>query len=83
MLEIDWERMPDYPAQGPEGNLGSNGGWVDDTTVLSAFGYAAGDVFTNSSWVLNTSAPDRQWMQIPSAPVSARQDVGTETISAA
>merc|ERR1711865_353768 len=80
ILHIDWERLPKYPAQGPEGSLGSAGGWVDADTVLSAFGYFAGGDFSNTSWVLNTSVPNRTWKQIPSAPVSPRQDVASAKV---
>ena len=86
MLHIDWQRLTDYPAQGPEGMLGSNGGWIDDNAVLSSFGYAAGKVFTNTSWVLNVSsaqAADRKsWKQLPAAPVTPRQDLGVTKVPA-
>lgn len=51
MLQIDWRRLPDVPAQGPEhqGFQDSDGGWIDDDTVVTAFGYAAGGVRLPSS----------------------------------
>jgi len=85
MLHIDWQRLTDYPAQGPEGMLGSNGGWIDDNAVLSSFGYAAGKIFTNTSWVLDVSsaqAADRKsWKQLPAAPVTPRQDLGVTKVA--
>jgi hypothetical protein len=83
MLHIDWKRLPGYPAQGPEGPLASNGGWIDETSVLSSFGYAAGGAFTNSTWMLNVSSRSavQQWKQLPSAPVTPRQDVGATKVA--
>ena len=80
MIHIDWKRLPDYPAQGPEGPLGSNGGWINDTMVLSTFGYAAGGAFTNSSWMLDLSSTPKVWKQMPSAPTTPRQDVAATKV---
>lgn len=59
MVHIDWKRLPDIPKQGPSksGFQDSDGGYIDDNTVLTAFGYSSGGVagFLNSAWLLNTS----------------------------
>lgn len=59
MVHIDWARLPDIPKQGStkSGFQDSDGGWLDDTTVLTAFGYSSGGIpgFLNTAWILNTS----------------------------
>jgi hypothetical protein len=60
MLNIDWKRLPDIPTQGPshQGFQDSDGAWIDDDTVVTAFGYSAGGVpgFLNTAWSINVSA---------------------------
>jgi hypothetical protein len=64
MLHIDWERLPDIPKQGPaqSGFQDSDGGWLDDSMVVTAFGYSSGGIpgFLNTSWILNTSSSSQQ-----------------------
>jgi hypothetical protein len=59
MVHIDWQRAPDIPKQGStkSGFQDSDGGWLDGTTVLTAFGYSSGGVpgFLNTAWILNSS----------------------------
>ena len=42
MVHIDWKRLPDVPKQGNtwSGFQDSDGAWLDDHTVLTAFGYS-------------------------------------------
>ena len=60
MLQVDWTRLPDIPAQGPahQGFQDSDGGWIDDDTVVTSFGYSSGGVpgFLNTSFLLNVTA---------------------------
>ena len=59
ILQIDWRRLEDPPAQGPDhqGWQDSDGGWVSDDTVVTAFGYSGGGVpgFLNSAFLYNIS----------------------------
>ena len=88
LLKIDWRRLPDIPAQGPlqQGFQDSDGSWVSDDAVVTAFGYSGGGVpgFRNTSFVINTSHTPGQrphaWVQLPSAPVGGRQEVGATII---
>ena len=61
MVHIDWRRLPDIPKQGStkSGFQDSDGGWLSDDTVVTAFGYSSGGVpgFLNTAWILNTSEP--------------------------
>eukprot|EP01051_Picozoa_sp_SAG22_P016819 SAG22_NODE_2462_length_2544_cov_1.131288_1_plen_308_part_10 len=60
MVHIDWRRLPDIPRQGStkSGFQDSDGGWLSDDTVLTAFGYSSGGIpgFLNTAWIINTSA---------------------------
>lgn len=93
MVSIDWRRVADVPAQGPDrqGFQDSDGAWLDDDTVLTAFGYSAGGLnpggvsgFLNSSWTLNTSKDipraEQVWRRLPDAPVSGRQEVAAAKV---
>ena len=88
LLQVDWTLLPDIPAQGPEhqGFQDSDGSWVSDDAVVTAFGYSGGGVpgFRHTSFVINTShTPGQQphaWVQLPSAPVGGRQEVGATII---
>ena len=88
LLHIDWQRLPDFPAQGSAaaGVEASNGGWIDGAW-LSGFGYASGGAsdFMNTTWLLNVSDLEQKstWQRLPDAPVSGRQDVGCTVIGGA
>lgn len=87
LLAIDWQRLPDMPKQGPatSGFQDSDGGWVSNSTVVTAFGYSSGGVpgFLNSSWALDLSARKPQWSALPPAPVPGRQEVSATVIDGA
>ena len=72
MVHIDWQRAPDIPKQGStkSGFQDSDGGWLDDTTVLTAFGYSSGGIpgFLNTAWVLNSSLLGSVAVRTSSAP---------------
>lgn len=57
LVHIDWRRLPDLPRQGNtwSGVQDSDGAWLDDTSVLTAFGYSSGGIpgFLNTAHVLN------------------------------
>ena len=84
LLQVDWRRIDDPPAQGPyqQGFQDSDGGWVDDNTVLTAFGYSAGGVpgFLNTAYLFNATNASAGWVSLPRAPVSGRQEVGSTVI---
>ena len=60
LLRVDWQRLPDIPAQGPEhqGFQDSDGGWINKDVVVTAFGYSAGGTpgFLNSGFAINVTA---------------------------
>ena len=88
MLHIEWRRLPDFPKQGtkayPSGLEAASGGWVDDDTVISAFGYASGGktAFINSAWLLNITS-SKGWQRLPDAPVPGRQGAGAAVVGGA
>ena len=69
MVQIDWRRLVDPPRQGPAGGYGgwqdSDGGFVSEDEVVTAFGYTAGGVpgFLNSAQIVNLTAARRQIAQ--------------------
>ena len=77
LLNIDFKRLPDGPAQGPPkgGFQDSDGGWVSNTTVVTAFGYTGGGLpgFLNSAWVMDVTDALPSWQALPVAPVSGLQ----------
>lgn len=96
LLQIDWRRLPDIPAQGPllQGFQDSDGGFLDDDIVLTAFGYSGGSIpgFLNTAYIYNISSSNlaandaagakggTSWTALPPAPVSGRQEVGASII---
>ena len=77
LLQVDWTLLPDIPAQGPEhqGFQDSDGGWLDDDTVVTAFGYSEGGLpgFLNTAFSLNVTA----------ATAAARSHAGAVSLTAA
>ena len=101
LLTIDWQRLPDVPAQGHgfagkafygHGFQNSDGGWLTQDTVVTAFGHGGG-TFLNNGWLVNVTTAlalgcrggpncsDTSWRQLPPAPVSGRQDVASAIIN--
>ena len=92
LLQIDWRRLPDIPAQGPlhQGFQDADGGFLDDDIVLTAFGYSGGSIpgFLNTAYIYNISSSNlavgakggTSWTALPPAPVSGRQEVGASII---
>jgi hypothetical protein len=82
ILSVDWRRLEDNPGQGGAygGFQDSDGGFLDEEVVLTAFGYAGGGHFLNTAWLKNTSDPSGNWTALPAAPVSGRQEVGAAII---
>jgi hypothetical protein len=101
LLTIDWQRLPDVPAQGRgfagskfygHGFQNSDGGWLTQDIVVTAFGHGAG-TFMSNGWLINVTAAlalgcrggpncsDASWQQLPPAPVSGRQDVASAVIN--
>ena len=87
MLNIEWRQLPDLPKFGPldldQGFQDSDGGWIDNTTLVTAFGYSGGGLggFRNSSFAFDLDAPERGWQRLPDAPVSGRQEVSATVVN--
>jgi hypothetical protein len=99
LLTLDWQRLPDVPAQGRgfaggiagskfygHGFQNSDGGWLTQDIVVTAFGHGGG-TFMSSGWLINVTAAlalgcrgrpncsDASWQQLPPAPVVATQTI--------
>ncbi len=81
LIEIDWELL--YPL--PVGVEDNDGGWVDDSTVVTGFGLSKhsypGCVSTAYSY--NVSDPLAKWQELPIPPVAPRQEEAATIVTSA
>ena len=81
LIKIDWELL--YPL--PVGVEDNDGGWVDDSTVVTGFGLSKhsypGCVSTAYSY--NVSNPLAKWEELPIPPVAPRQEEAATIVTGA
>ncbi len=72
IIKVNWELMPPLPV-GVEDN---DGGWVDDSTIVTGFGLSQASYpgCVSTAYSLNTSDPRATWQALPVPPVSPRQE---------
>jgi len=78
LLHVDWQLLPPLPA----GVEDQDGGFVDATTLVYAFGLSAASYpgCLNTSWSINISDPARKWVALPPVPAAPRQGVSATVI---
>lgn len=72
LIKIEWELL--YPL--PIGVEDNDGGWVDETTVVTSFGLSKHSYpgCVSTAFSHNVSDPSAKWVELPVPPVPPRQE---------